>query len=177
MIRYSKEISEANLYYYTFSTIVQGFLGLVALLGTVVIFKIQLLENEMKTTTETSFSHIQDNFEPNIAIFSALEMMNKLGEICDKQQTSGLTKAVYLNLTELNSAIGDIRTKMVDFTLFSFLNISLALIGLPLSKIIIENANDYWAIIYLVINISLSLYSLLLAFKIVRSSLGYSFRL
>lgn len=37
-----------NLYFYFFSTIVQGFLALIAVLGTFVVFKLQLLETDLR---------------------------------------------------------------------------------------------------------------------------------
>lgn len=174
----SETISDQNLYYYIFSTIVQGFLSLIALLGTVVIFKIQLLENEMSNVAANSVKSIQGPLAmDNAHLLSPTEMMSELGKrISISSDTSeNIFKTIHDKLQKINLEKGELRTKMVDFSIISFINIAIALIGMPLSKLI-RNC-DYFSICYMILNINLSIYSLFYAFRLIRSSLGYSFKL
>src|SRR5438552_4085571 len=53
VIYFAKEIfTDKNVYFYTSSTIVQAFIALVAFLGTVVVFKVQLEDQAMERLAE-----------------------------------------------------------------------------------------------------------------------------
>lgn len=175
--------SDQNLYYYTFSTIVQGFLALVALLGALVVYKLQIIEAELNNT--------RDRMEPDLSkfigeatqSFSWIEAMNEARKILDNKENYSdnnrpLLGRIEMNWKKLDGLSRDrvIRSQMVDFSLLSFLNISLALIAIPISKMIVINDLLYLGAILLIINIIISFFSMISAFGIIRRVLGYDFK-
>lgn len=179
LIYNAKSIANENLYYYSFSTIVQGFLSLVALLGAVVIYKIQLLENEMiKITIEFSKTS-QAIFVPRCNLSSPIELMNSLQlqitSFKEVNRPCDIISVFHEKLNSINNQKSEIRTDLVDFSLFSFVNVGLALINLSLSKLLMSSY-PYFVEGCLLVNIFLSLYSLKLALSLIKKSVGYSFR-
>ncbi len=181
-----KVFSDQNLYYYTFSTIVQGFLALVAFLGAVVIYKLQIIESDLDKISNNLYLYIRvfPPFSESVeGVYSWVEIMNEGEKIINSQEnktgmhSDSVKKAeIYLNkLRNLSSDRGGIRTKMVDFSLFSFLNVGFSLISMTITRFFVEQELFYLGEAFIIIGILASCFSLFLAFKIIRAVLGYSF--
>ena len=183
MLLFANDIfSDQSLYYYTFSTIVQGFLALVALLGAVVVYKLQIIETELNSTRDRMESDLTYFLAQAPYSFSWIEAMNEAKKILDNNTKDSVHKSYieriemnWKKLDKLSKERGVIRSKMVDFSLLSFINIGLALIALPLSKMILINKFFFLGSALLILNITISYISMIFAFKIIRLVLGYSF--
>lgn len=178
--------SDQNLYYYTFSTIVQGFLALVAFLGAVVIYKLQIIESDLDKISNNLYLYVRvfPPFSESVeGVYSWSEIMNEGERIINAPEnktgmySDSIQKAeIYLNkLRKLSSDRGSIRTKMVDFSLFSFLNVGFSLISMPVTRLFVEQKLFYFGEVFIIMGILASCFSLFLAFKIIRAVLGYSF--
>jgi hypothetical protein len=168
---------DATPYFYIFSTIAQGFVALVAFLGAVIIFRLQLYENEMEKVSEAakillhSFSLPEER-----AAFSPVEIFGKCSYIINDLKTEHpQLRIVYNKMEEILKQKGRIRNQMVDFTIISFINISLALINLLFPTIYkIFPIVGYSMTIF---NIGFSIFSLFFAWRVVRSAVGYTYTL
>lgn len=174
--------NDQNLYYYTFSTIVQGFLALVAFLGTVVIYKLQIIEMELNKIGEKliDFLFSMTGTQKYLA-FTYIEIINESDQFIQSVNSKGMDEQninkirIYSNkLKDLNNEKGEIRNNMVDFTILSFLNISLALIGIPLSKYFVNNQLFFVGYILLILNILISFVTLYYTWKVIRKVMGYT---
>lgn len=177
--------SDQNLYYYTSSTIVQGFLALVAFLGTFVVYKLQIIETELNGTRDRMENDLTYFLGQAPYSFSWIEAMNEARKILDNNpkdsanNRSGLER-IEMNwgkLDKLSKERGIIRSKMVDFSSLTFINIGLGLIMLPVSRMLLMNHLYCLGSILLILNISLSFLSMTSALGVIRLVVGYSFRL
>lgn len=176
--------SDQALYYYTFSTIVQGFLALVALLGALVVYKLQIIETELNNTRDRMERDFIYFLGQKAYSFSWTDAIREAQKILDNRTNSSEAgkselMRIEINLKKLNDLNKErvIRSQMVDFSLLSFLNIGLALIAIPVSKMIVVNDKFYLGAILLIINIIISFFSMISAFGIIRRVLGYDFKL
>jgi len=170
--------SDQNLSYYLFSTVVQGFLALVGVLGAVALFKIQLLESNATSTTEFVKAFVTAHRGVLANGYSPEEMMVETEKILEDQQITlyrSNIEVAYNKLKKISVEKSEIRKDMVDFSLWSFFDVLLALIGMPFSKFLIVHQLYFWIGLYSIFNILLSLVALLLAFIMIRHILGYSF--
>ncbi len=71
----------------------------------------------------------------------------------------------------------DLRSLVVDFSLLSFINIFIALIGIPFSRFYVAHEAYLSLAIYVLINLILSFVSVIFAFRLIKSSLGYTFKI
>lgn len=171
---------ESNVYFYTSSTIAQGFIALVALLGTVVVFKVQLEDQSMQK--------LSDGIEPTVVFYrgsitrtyTPTQMMNACKEIWNNEKENSamssnvdLIKKVGDKMQETLASRNETRSRLVNFAVISFLNIAIALISILLTPIFVK----YWYIggFLLSANVCLSIFSLSRALQLVRKALGYDF--
>lgn len=172
--------SDQNLFYYAFSTIVQGFLALVSLLGAVVIYKLQMSENSLNSINE-SLRIPARYFRGGDVDGYSVEDMRKLGEEVLKRpqkeyEANRIIKGCE-DMQKVREEKNEIRSKMVDFSLLSFINVGMALIGMIVSRLCLINDLYLCPGIYLIVNISLSYLSMIYAFKVIRKILGYDFHI
>jgi hypothetical protein len=175
---YSEEIfSEINLYFYTFSTIVQSFVALVAFLGAVVVFKVQLEDQalaKLSDAVEISVHHYRGSYAKT---YSPFQMLTECEQILEKEPvdygSKELIRKVSKQMRETLNSRNEVRSKMVDFAALTFMNVAVALVSLLFSPILA----CYWAIggIVLTLNIGFSLYCLNEALQVVRKTMGYDF--
>lgn len=177
---------DQNLYYYTFSTIIQGFLALVALLGAVVVYKLQIIETELNGTRDRMENDLTYFMGQAVYSFSWIEAMIEARKILDNNaytESSGNEKYIerieanWTKLDKLSKERGIIRSKMVDFCLGSFLNIGAALIFLPISRIVTLQETYILGFILLILNVIISIFLMFFALGVVRAVMGYSFKL
>ncbi len=173
--------SDLSVFYYSFSTIVQGFLALVGFLGSLSVYKLQLIETEA--------SKVSQGLEPSIAMYkgehvartySWIEMMNECGYILDNKESNweiDKVRSGHEKFIKLRDEKNSVRNSMLDFSVMSMVNIIFALIMLPLSKLLITNNLLFWSVALLLINVSLSLFSAKKAISVIRKCLGYGFTL
>lgn len=185
LIALSKKIfDDQNVSFYTFSTIVQGFLALIGLLGTVVVFRLQLIEQETEKISNILVSTLNFFIPVRVHEYSLSALMIESKKILDNKKHEEESPGPYYhletmfsNLENLGEQKTTIRNTMVDFSIVSLTNITVALLGLPLSKLFILNGWIPWLGVYLTINLTLSFFSVLAAFRIIRKCLGYSFKI
>ncbi len=181
---FSKTIfNDQNLYYYIFSTIVQGFLALVAFLGTVVIYKLQIIETDLNATANKAEPSVENFVGITARTLSWVEIMNEANKILDapagnkNYDEEDIDKlAIFsLKLSSLSKERGLIRSRMVDFSLLSFLNVGFSLIAMPISKLLVTKELYIGGETLVLIGITVSFISMIYAFRIIRAVLGYSF--
>ncbi len=172
--------NDVSVFYYTFSTIVQGFLALVGFLGGVSIYKLQLIENEA--------TKISDNLKEDIALYkgsivftySWIETMNECSLILSNKDSNWKINEINSANTKfckLRDEKNSIRNTIIDFSIVSMINIMFALINLSLSKILITKELLEFALLFLIINIIFSFFSAKVAISVIRKCLGYGFTL
>lgn len=171
--------NDLSVFYYTFSTIVQGFLALVGFLGALSVYKLQLIETEA--------SKVSLGLEPTVALYkgehivrtySWIEMMNQCGHILENKESNweiDKVRSGYEKFTKLRDEKDTVRNTMLDFAVISMINIIFALIMLPLSKVLISNDLLLLSVVLLLMSISLSLFSAKKAISVIRKCLGYGF--
>jgi len=166
--------------FYTFSTIVQGFLALVGFLGALTIFKIQLIESEAQKISNGLEVSVKMYNGIKVHSYSWIEMMNACCAILQNKESNFQVEDIktgYGKLCTLRDEKSPIRNSMVSFSLITMVNIVIALLGIPLSKLFVSSELFLVNTIYTLITLGLSYYSIKGAFKVIRSCLGYSFRL
>lgn len=170
--------SNQNVSYYLFSTIVQGFLALVGFLGALTVFKIQLIENEAQKISAGLEESVKMYRGVIVHSYSWIEMMGECSYILDDKNSQWQIpqiKSGYEKLCKLRDEKSPIRNSMVDFSIVTFVNIFIALLGIVLSTAFISNCLYFINTVYSFITIILSFYSVINAFGVIRSSLGYSY--
>lgn len=179
LVSFGLEIfTKEDVYYSTFGAIVQGFIGLVAFLGAVAVFKIELEDQAMQK--------LSDSIEPSVMHYKGIvaktltptQMLNACNEVLEWPEDYGnrdSIRKVKEKMEETLASRGEVRNWMVDFTIVSFLNVSLAIIGLLFTPIFSEN----WDVggTFLIFNVYFSIFTLYTAFRLVRKTMGYSFKL
>ncbi len=174
---------DQNLSYYLFSTIVQGFLALVGFLGTVVIFKLQLLQNELLSKAEMMRPLIE-NYRSKIDVtgYSPIDMIIESEKILQEYKLAHpqhlhtkQIEAIYKKLKDNNDERVSISSKLVDFSVISLINIAFALLLLPVSKFLVANCYSIILSICAVTSITLSLSSIIIAFLLIRRVFNYRF--
>jgi hypothetical protein len=176
---------DQNLYFYTFSTIVQGFLALVAFLGTVVIYKLQIIEQELNNVRDRMIDDLIVFLGSAANSYSWIKAKNEVELILKSRKTQpaileneiSRLEYGYNKLENESKTKGEIRTLMVDFSTFSFINIGISLLGIPFSKMFLENSWFLAAEILLIVSVFWSIYTLILAMRVIRLALGYNFSL
>ncbi len=88
---------DISAFYYTFSTIVQGFLALVGFLGAVSIYKLQIIENEASKISSSLEESIALYKGPVAYAYSWIETMNACGLILENKDS-------YFKINEITSA-------------------------------------------------------------------------
>lgn len=171
---------EQNIYFYTFSTIVQGFMSLVALLGAIIIFKMQ--------TEDQSLQNLSDGIKNSVCKYkgqeangyTVIQMYSEAAEIIRAHKDimephlSILRDGVNRMKLVLDSK-SDARNNLVNFVIISFINIVVALISLTLTPIFVK----FWIVggIALYSSLILSAISLYLAFLIIKKAVGYTYKI
>lgn len=184
LLHYDKIFKDQNLYFYTFSTIVQGYLALVGFLGAVVIYKLQILE--------TDLNNLRDQNRPDMEYFrgvagkgfSWIESMSESEKIVNDHPEHDGSKAErervavrFKRFKELSKEKNIIRRKAVDFSLLSFLNVGFSLVSIMLSKFLVVNDLYILGFILVIVAITISILSMFSAIHIIRIVMGYSFSL
>lgn len=169
-----------NVYFYTSSTIAQGFIALVAFLGSVVVFKVQLEDQAMQKLSDGIEFSVAFYHGSATKTYTPTQMMNACKEILAKENENygnnkDLMKKISDKMTETLASRGETRNKMVDFAIVSFLNVSVAMISLLFTPILAKS----WYVggILLSANVYFSIFSLSRALGVVKSTMGYSFSL
>lgn len=183
LIVYSKQLQDQSLYYYFYSTVVQGFLALIAFLGAVVIYRLQIIENELQKMSDKLQRPMVYYRGAPAETYAWKETLTEAKKILQESKDGNFRHEIEWSskkMEELLRERGEARTKMVDFCLLSFVNVLTALIGLPLSRLVILLSQK--AVIgtfvnstYLIVVTLLSLFSVFYAFKVIRLIMGYSF--
>ncbi|MFA6194686.1 MAG: hypothetical protein WC719_03010 [Patescibacteria group bacterium] len=181
-----KKISGDNFYYYLFSTIAQGFLALVGVLGTAVVYRLQLIENDLNSVCDKLISIVARYRGDAVYGYSWTDFKNQRSQLeksFENLPSREVLKVLLKKNDELSDNRGEIRNSIVDFSIVAFLDVAMAVLGIPLVSIFAGNYEIFGilpyyllGVIFAISNILLSLYLLLLSFKIVRSIFGYSFK-
>lgn len=177
-IFYRDIFGNINSSFYTFSTIVQGFLALVAFLGTLTVFKIQLIETEAQKVSAGLESSLEMYKGKEVYSYSWIESMNLCNSILSNKESNWQIAEItsgYNKLCKLRDEKSPIRNTMVDFSIVTMVNIMIALIGISLSPLFISKGLFLTNGFYTLLVLSLSFYSIKAGFKVIRSCLGYSF--
>ena len=172
-----KIFKETSVYFYTSSTIVQGFIALAALLGTVVVFKVQLEDQAMQRLSDSVEKLVHDYVGVEARTYTPTQMRNACEKILGDKKNTGnrdIIQAVFKKMNETLTSRGEIRSEMVDFATTSFLNISIALLSIVFTPVL----SEYWYVggVLLTLNVYFSIFILGEALQLVRRVMGYDFR-
>lgn len=166
-----------NIFFYSFSTIVQGFVALVALLGGVVVYKLQIIEGSLNQMADQLRPFLEYYRGAPAKIYIWQEIITESKKILEsgKEYARAEIEVVSKTMISIVEDRSNIRSSMVDFSLFTFLTIAFALVGLPLSSIF----NGKFLIVgqvYLAVCLLASLYILVVALDIIRLIMGHDFK-
>ncbi len=165
--------SDASVYYYTSSTIVQGFIALVAFLGAVVVFKLQLYETEMQDYTSFIKPYLHQHRGQISSTYSPFEARDESRKILEGVDTMHFAQIKDF-VNKVDNIAGkqvELRRRMSVFVIVSFTNVTIALLSLLLAPILVDTPNIGGLL--MVVNVYLSIFSLYKAWRVVRSTLGY----
>ncbi len=130
--------SNEHTYFYTFSTIVQGFVGLIAMLSAIVIYRFQLEENILARLMLDARPHLEKRVGKHAKILSSEEMQQALQrELKDESMDeTEHTVIMSLNLDFLKvfRRRHQIALRLRIMTVCSLVNVGFALVCLPLSS-------------------------------------------
>jgi hypothetical protein len=175
---YPEVFADQNLSYYLFSTVVQGFLALVGVLGAVALFKLQNVENEINNTMSFILP-VAVIFRGAIANgYSSTQMIDEIEKVLGRKETlpeRGLLQNAYDKLKSASNEKSSVRSTMVDFSLWSFITVLLALLGIPFTKLLIFYNLYFLTALYCITDISLSIGALFAAFVMIKRTLGYTY--
>ena len=175
---YPYVFNDQNLSYYLFSTVVQGFLALVGVLGAVALFKLQNTENNEKDIVDFARPLLVNLRLGTIAnSYSSIQVMDEIKRILagEHSMDRGLLQVAHDKLEKVFDEKSRIRKAVVDFALWSFITVLLALLGIPLSTLLIHFECYLIMGLYCIIVIGLAIGALFAAFMMIRSILGYTF--
>lgn len=131
---------EKETYYYTFSTIAESVIALVAFLGAIVIFRMQLYENKRNYIAE-KIAKIAFAGDPLIPEFIASTLVadeilevarEKIAEV-DGILTRARLRKMLDEIEAIDSSNEIIKTRMIDFSLMAICTAIISIIGLFLT--------------------------------------------
>lgn len=170
---------EKETFYYSFSTIAQTIIALIAFLGTIVIFRLQTYENrrsELITQLRVYNNNVirsADQVLERAKKFSSKDGNDNYGFIVSNEEVGVIINEIDV----IDSSSDTIKFKMIDFSLLAVLNSVVALIGLFLTPLlsnltthIIQNSVDHSLMLgksYLFFNIVFSCFSLIYALIVI----------
>jgi hypothetical protein len=179
-IFYKDVFKNQNVLFYTYSTIVQGFLALIGFLGALAIFKIQLIENEAQKVSSGLEHSVEMYKGREVHSYSWGEMVNACSHILSNKESQWQITEIqsgYDKLCKLRDEKSPVRNNMVDFSIITMVNIMISLFGILLSNVFISNELYLTNAFYSLLALCLSFISIKGAFSLIRSVLGYSFTL
>ena len=166
-----------ELYYNFANAIIQGFLALIAFLGTVVVFKVEL-ENR---ALEDLASQIKKNLAfyheliGNVGLMTPTQVRDACQQVLDSRQDNGDRNLIEMYKKKMNETIEsslDAKEQMMNLATMVFLNTLLALVILLLSQ---QLANSWQVGAGLVVlSTVISTVSLLNGIQLLRRAIGYS---
>lgn len=127
---------DKETFYYTFSTIAQSILTLVAFLGAIVIFRLQLYENKRRELADEINSNVlsargfrQVPLLLPDGVFSEAKKYLPILSAADQETLNNIFKEV----TIIDDSSDVIKLKMVDFTLIAICSAVISILGLFLT--------------------------------------------
>lgn len=172
----SAVFADVELLYFSYSTIVQGFLALVGFLGAVALFRLQLFETHAAAVADSVKDKVGE-LSKSARIFTWRDVMFECEMLYRDSShkehphlhhiTEGLT--VFRNL---ENRIDSIKKLMLGFSLLSLLAVVVSLIGLPLSKFLIGAGHLTLNAFYVAITFSLAFEATRAAYLILKSAVG-----
>lgn len=170
--------SNENVFFYTFSTIAQSFVALVAFLGAIVVFKMQLIDQNVRRII--GGINIQLNYYAGPSEANTLDSDQVIDLIDKRIETDAHYRILRKNgddLIKLRDERRILRRSMVDFTIWNFFVVSLSLLLLPVSSILTTGNFVYLGAFLISLNLTISVISLFYGYLLVRSVMGYDFEL
>jgi hypothetical protein len=180
---YKTIFNDPSVSFYTFSTIVQGFLALIGFLGAVAVFKLQLVETNIQKVMDIIMPYMNAFNGVVVYGYAVSEMISEGEKIVGRLLVDGRRPDHYdehikigvQKLKNLTENKDQVRNFVVDFSLLSLINIMIALLGIPFSKFAIYHGHIFLITCYMLLNIGVSYASVFSAFKLIRLCIGYSF--
>lgn len=173
IILYKKFIISEDALFWTFSTIVQSFVALLALLGMVAIYRLQSLEGELSHLCETTRSYVEYFKGPPARAYTHEEIITECKKISEGSLiVSGVEINHIKRTTErLNQIIGHkkkIRVDIHDFIEITIFIIFISLVFLPWTPVIAKHGSGLFFLIIVLIS---AIYSLLSAMRLIKTIL------
>jgi len=167
----------SSTYFYVFSTISQSFVALVAFLGALVVFKMQLIENEIKETRRGIGVELNYYLNSQADTFNNDEIIESINKRVSTDAHYSILRASGDKMIKRTNEKREIRRSMVDFAIWNFIVVAIALILLPLSIFFVKGYLLYVGALFVLFNISISIKALHYGYFLVRLTMGYDFEI
>ncbi len=170
---YKNILITENVLFWTFSTIVQAFVGLLALLGMTGIFKLQSLDAALNQILEANMFLVQYFKGSSAQAYiqeKAIAELNKISKETHDASEIQLSrvKIVSRKLNDIIEKRKTIRNNVLNFTGRTIFVVLFSLVSLPITPIL---SREYLGLPFLVIAVMLSLYSLTSTIRLMRALL------
>ncbi len=162
----SKE-AENDFYYYLFSSIIQGFLALIGVLGASFIYKLQLIENNLINVRDLSVTWIRQSVNSSYDEVSWAVVKMEIDSRLKENNEDLRLKDLSHRFSEYSEQLNLFRSDMTLFFKASLFNIGFAILSLPISTSLVDNNEYTTPSILAVISIIFSLYLLYISFKVI----------
>lgn len=164
---FTKNIKDQTFYYYLFSSIIQGFLALVGVLGAAVIYKMQLIENNLNLVKEKSINfirmHINGSYDEYSWKVVKIEIEKQLQESPENLNYKDMSH----KFNDLSEHLELIKNDIIQFSSVTFVTVAIAFLGLPLSNFLLTEELYVTASTLSFVTILLSLYLLLFSLMMI----------
>ena len=161
--------------FWTFSTVAQALLALIAFVGVLAIFRLQAVSSELASFCENIRSQVK-NFEGTADTYTHKEIIEACKKWAEKNNEDHLGSVVQLTdirritpkIKDLEIKLGYIKERILNFALVVIITTATALIFLPLAPLLNIIYLNYSALVIVII---LSLWVLYLAYSLTKSLL------
>lgn len=160
--------SENDFYYYLFSSIIQGFLALIGVLGASFIYKLQLIENNLMSVRDLSVTWIRQSINSSYDEVSWTVVKMEIDSRLKKDVNNLRLKDLAHRFSEYSEQLNLFRIDMMLFFKASLFNIGFAILSLPISTSLVDNNEYTIPSILAVLSIIFSLYLLYISFKTIK---------
>ncbi|MBI5778525.1 MAG: hypothetical protein HZA49_03605 [Planctomycetes bacterium] len=160
-----------NHLFWLSSTIAQGFIALVSLLGMVGIFKLQYISNERERLTDSMREALGFYVNKTVCTYTPQQIVDSAKDVMSKNTGGGWITAMQKVIPCIENSFTDeknIKGKIISFVIFTLILVGITLLSLALTPLIIQYS---LGISVLGILLILSAYSLFLAIRLVKSML------
>lgn len=156
-----------DFYYYLFSSIIQGFLALIGVLGAAFIYRLQLIENNLLGIKELGISWIRSSINSSYNEVSWIKVKQEIDERLENNKDNLSLLDISRRFMEYSEQRDIFKNDMKCLFGASLFNVAFAVLSLPISTQFNNNCLYLVPFILASFSILFSLYLLYLSFVVV----------